>query len=336
MISSVGTRDIEKMLGYFAKGSDPVTLARTVKTMDKAQARYVVARALDWKDAAYYFLERCKELGASADEIEALKDFAMSYQLPEQYRTKFKAGPSEGNAKTMRDWFPKLLKVLNNHGITTFNVTKRNPDRDELEMDQRNGKCWTLAYTLEFDKDGDHYKWRIANHSNEGGGSFGVTCKDLGVYYGKQQELADRAEESLSRNDESIKHAVNQILNGVSVREALGFTDVIEPVTESFSVGAYLKFKNGTDGYFEKDNKNDVHLVFEMPMDGLIGKLNPAVTFKLIGYSGDQAKIVAMVNDNMNGNRSGEVYFVNRSELDNNAKAVQPRNNRETASKYIK
>ena len=128
---------------------------------------------------------------------------------------------------------------------------------------------------------------------------------------------------------------VNRILAGTDIREAInGSDEQTVSVNESFSIGNYIKFRKGVEGFFAKDLKNDVNLVFEQPMDGVVGKLNPAITFKLIGYSGDMAKIAAMVNDNLNGFSSGEVYFVSRAALEANAKLTSPRMNRRMNGRY--
>jgi len=151
---------------------------------------------------------------------------------------------------------------------------------------------------------------------------------------------------------ESIRDYVDKILEGADIADTLmdgieitpaaGDSPVEEPVSsdeaevcdESFAIGNYIKFLNGNDGYFARDQKDDIHLIFEPPMDGLVGRLNSTTTFKLIGYDGDTAKIVAMVNDNMNGNKSGEVYFVNKAELLSKAKSVMPRKNKLMNGKY--
>ena len=124
---------------------------------------------------------------------------------------------------------------------------------------------------------------------------------------------------------------VDKILAGGDIRETVSESIV---VNEGFAIGSYIKFNNGVDGYFAKDYKDDVHLVFEMPIDGLVAKLNSSTTFKLIGYNGDTAKIVAMVNDNVNGNKFGEIYFVSKPELLNRAKVVKPRMNRWMTGRY--
>ena len=105
-------------------------------------------------------------------------------------------------------------------------------------------------------------------------------------------------------------------------------------IEEGFKIGDYIKFNAGVLGYFEKDQRNDVHLVFDMPVDGLVGKLNDTTTFKLIGYNGNTAKIVSMVNDNKNGNKFGEVYFVAKDDLESKAKAVMPRMNKWMDGRY--
>ena len=124
---------------------------------------------------------------------------------------------------------------------------------------------------------------------------------------------------------------VDRILSGVDVREAVKES---LGLNEGFAIGNYLKFNAGVDGYFARDQKDDVHLMFEPPIDGLVGKLNSTTTFKLIGYEGDTAKIVAMVNDNLNGNKAGEIYFVAKDQMLEKAKLVLPRKNKQLNGKY--
>ena len=484
MAVKVANRDIEKMLGYYLKGSKPDVLANTVKDLDKAKSRYVIAKAMGWEDAAWEFMERCERLRISDEEKKELQDFAKTYELPAEIHQKMIAGPDRGALQLLKDWFPKVLKVLQDHGINKFEMIERRPTNSELEMDRRNGRCWTLAYTLKFDYKGHQISFDIANHSNEGGGSYGVSGR--GVIYGTQQELAHNIDVYLNvladrTENESISYYVDSILEGDSIKETLskglskiqefdsdlvkeskgdmlsskyvgavtlydkekmknpdfrawsmlsfkdnggrttdgnswvrgafgncvidvrghhwGAQDLylvtkknidrinncktdedviayikkncekvdirkvdydkifdvpvdeskervsryrgkivkkVRPVNEGFKIGSYLKFQKGVPGFYVKDQNEDVYLCFEQPMDNQVGVLNSATTFKLIGYKGSKAKLVAMVNDNLNGKKSGEIYFVERADLEAKARKAMPRMNKSMSGRYAK
>lgn len=74
----VPKRDIQKMTEYFNKGSNPKTLANTVKDADKAKSRYYIATATGWEDCAKEFYRRCKELGVSEADLKQIHDKAAS------------------------------------------------------------------------------------------------------------------------------------------------------------------------------------------------------------------------------------------------------------------
>lgn len=201
---NISKRDIEKMLGYYSKGSRPEVLARTVKDLNKAMSRAVIANAMGWKGCSSEFIKRSKELGATDADIAEVERMCDTYELPDEYKSQFDNGPKLEDVSRLRDWFPKLFKVLRDHKVTNIKLRTRKPTRDELEKDNRDGRCWTLAYTVSFDHNGKHYDWDIANHTNEGGGSFGVSAKSpLSVYQGTQQELADKAARVLDNTTES-------------------------------------------------------------------------------------------------------------------------------------
>lgn len=229
----IANRDIEKMIGYHAKGSNPDTLARTVKDLGKAKNRAVIAHAMGWNAAAGAFYDRCRQLGATDADMAEVDRMYDTYELPANYREKFDQGPKLEDSRRLRDWFPKLFKVLRDTGVETFTLKSRTPDRWEMEIDSRDGRCWTLAYTLDFDLDGQHYTWKIANHTNEGGGSFGVSGR-LGhneVAHSTQQALAAAAARELdlaSAANESKENAyamtsmiVESILSGADVRSEI-------------------------------------------------------------------------------------------------------------------
>ena len=218
----ISKRDIEKMLDYYSKGSRPEVLARTVKDVNKAMSRAVIANAMGWKGCSKAFKNRSKELGATYADMAEVERMCDTYELPDEYKSQFDNGPKLEDVSRLRDWFPKLFKVLRDHKVQNIKLKTREPSRDELEKDSRNGRCWTIAYTVSFDHNGKHYDWDIANHTNEGGGSYGVSAKSpLFVYQGTQQELADSAARVLDSANESISSITTAILNGTPVREAL-------------------------------------------------------------------------------------------------------------------
>lgn len=74
----VPNRDIQKMTEYFNKGSNPKTLANTVKDVVKALARYYIAVSTGWKECEDSFYNRCKELGVSEADLKQIHDKAAS------------------------------------------------------------------------------------------------------------------------------------------------------------------------------------------------------------------------------------------------------------------
>jgi hypothetical protein len=73
----VPNRDIQKMSEYFNKGSNPKTLANTVKDKDKAVARYYIAVSTGWKECEDSFYNRCIELGISEGDLNEIREKAL-------------------------------------------------------------------------------------------------------------------------------------------------------------------------------------------------------------------------------------------------------------------
>lgn len=65
-------RDVQKMEEYKAKGSNPKTLANTVKDKDKAISRYYIAFDMGWEECALAFAKRAVELGYTQDNVEEI------------------------------------------------------------------------------------------------------------------------------------------------------------------------------------------------------------------------------------------------------------------------
>ena len=70
-------RDIQKMTEYFGKGSNPKTLANTVKDAEKALSRYYISVSTGWKACEDSFYNRCIELGLDKSYIDEVRDKAL-------------------------------------------------------------------------------------------------------------------------------------------------------------------------------------------------------------------------------------------------------------------
>jgi hypothetical protein len=181
--------DIEKMKGYYAKGSDPKRLAQSVKDIDKAKNRYAIAKALAakadeahdinarsyWTDVKMEFKDRLRSLGfyktddippvdLDRDEFEAAKTAA-----DEAHEEDAK---NYGGGKYA---FPqKIDKWLRDNGYT-YNMEAIEPNhimRSYKEVN--NGRRWTIARKVEISKKGEPVLHGFyVNHTNEGGGSYG-------------------------------------------------------------------------------------------------------------------------------------------------------------------
>lgn len=92
--------------------------------------------------------------------------------------------------------------------------------------------------------------------------------------------------------------------------------------------GNYLKFGSGVTGYISKNEKGDNIISFEEPGEGVeYLPLNTKVTYKVISFRNQMARLMSMVNDNPNKLPSGTIFFADKKELQNAAKMAKPRTN---------
>lgn len=183
----------------------------------------------------------------------------------------------------------------------------------------------------------------VKNNVSGAKGLYLLTRKDVGAINAceTEEEAVNYIENNCKQvdvdnvdYDDIFDIPVSESIKRVS-RYRKGFKRV-KQLNEGFAIGSYLKFQKGVPGFYVKDQNEDVFLCFEQPMENQVGQLNSATTFKLIGYKGNYAKIVAMVNDNLNGKKSGEIYFVERADLESKAKAARPRMNKSMSSRYAR
>lgn len=81
-------RNIEKMINYIDKGTEPERLANSIKTVDKAVSRYIIAELLNYKNYAYYLKKRAIRLGVSEEELNKALANAV---IPEKYKELIKS-----------------------------------------------------------------------------------------------------------------------------------------------------------------------------------------------------------------------------------------------------
>ena len=86
-----------------------------------------------------------------------------------------------------QSWFKNVYNFLENNNINyTFKSVQ--PHSAEIEKDQRNGRCWTIAYELEF-PDFNNQKVRFCHHTSESvdGGDYGWGFGGYSGNYGKRE-----------------------------------------------------------------------------------------------------------------------------------------------------
>ena len=209
-------RDLEKMKYYYSKNSNPNQVASSIKNLDKCLSRFFIAEVLNWKSCSQALYERAIDLALDEggfpyeDEVRevlgSLKVQAKSYKMDDVY--KVDTISDDKSISTMRRYFSKTLDVLTKYKIP-FQLNNREPTSSELYMDERNGRCWTIAYDLVMKMpNGKEVAVQIANHTNEGGGSYGVCY--LGQDY-NQTQLASIIESTIKENLSNEKIEENKL-----------------------------------------------------------------------------------------------------------------------------
>lgn len=168
------TAEINKLIDRMNRGSK-----ENVKTMSDAKAlRYYYAACLIGWSALCEAIwdEKYWDLSKHLEKIEKL---AEEDPRKEQYAD---SDTRTQDVKLLQELFPQIAKALADAGIN-YTFSKRKPTRFEMERDTKNGKCWTLAYTLEANGKTIY----IANHTNEGGGTYGYSVDEH--YYPSKSEV---------------------------------------------------------------------------------------------------------------------------------------------------
>lgn len=150
---------LDKLEGYRQKGSK--VNVKAITNPDKLFTYYYAGKLMNWKDllndiwdkVSYNDRDVLKEIDTTVSADSALEDSRSTDEVALQNISKVVAA---------------YLKEKN----LSYTFTSRQPYYNELEMDRRNGRCWTLAYTLTVE---GTLKIDFANHTNEGGGTYGYS-----------------------------------------------------------------------------------------------------------------------------------------------------------------
>lgn len=175
---------LDKLNNYRLKGSRVNVKAAS---LDKKLTYYYGSKIIGWDNL-------------KADIWQAiLDDFNLSYDEREEALEICKAidkKVSSDNDKIdirpvdhirFQSWFKNAYNFLQNNNIN-YNFKSVQPHSAEIEKDEHNGRCWTIAYELEF-PDFNNQKVRFCHHTSESadGGDYGWGFDGYSGNYGKRE-----------------------------------------------------------------------------------------------------------------------------------------------------
>jgi hypothetical protein len=181
---------LDKLEGYRKKGSK--VNVKAITNPDKLFTYYYAGKLMNWKDllndiwdkVSYEDRNVLKEIDTAVSADSTLEDSRSADEVALQNISKVVAA---------------YLKEKN----LSYTLTSRRPYYNELEMDRRNGRCWTLAYTLTVE---GTLKIDFANHTNEGGGTYGYSIGGYGWNVLSKKELENRIIRKIEESDLGISH----------------------------------------------------------------------------------------------------------------------------------
>ena len=164
---------IQKLIDYRNRGSK--VNIKAIKSIDKLLTYLYGANLIGWGDLSF---DIYRIIPYEYDDIKQAIDKRV--KLDPQY-----SDTRTNGVKSLQNVLPKVAKYLRENGIE-YDFVKRTPNDNELDMDRRNGRCWTIAYTLKI----NNIEIQFANHTNEGGGTYGYS--GLGYDTVSQTEISNR------------------------------------------------------------------------------------------------------------------------------------------------
>ena len=239
---------LDKLENYRSKGSK--VNVKAITNRDKLFTYFYAAKLMGWNDLASDISSSVSIFDKEADEI--FKEIGATV----------KADASLGDTRTpdqKKLWvkFKNIAQFLADNNLS-YTFASRTPFRQELDGDMRNGRCYTIAYTLEVE---GSLKLYIADHTNEGGGTYGYS---IGGFYTptSKKECEDRIIGQITHWLNS--RPGNTITAGSKLSEAVRpgyFANQIFSILDDLSSEAIIKFLNAhiTWKEFDVGNISDIY-----------------------------------------------------------------------------
>lgn len=155
---------LDKLEGYRQKGSK--VNVKAITNPDKLFTYYYASKLMGWRN-----LENDIWDTASYEDRQTLKE------IDNQVSADTSLGDSRSKDEVSLQEFSKVVAAYLKEKGLSYTFGMRSPHYNELEMDRRNGRCWTIAYTLLIE---GTLKIDFANHTNEGGGTYGYSIDHYG------------------------------------------------------------------------------------------------------------------------------------------------------------
>ena len=238
---------LDKLEGYRSKGSK--VNVKAITNRDKLFTYFYAAKLMGWNDLASDISSSVSILDKEADEIF------------KEIRAAVQADTSLGDTRTSDQkklWacFKNIAQFLNDNNLS-YTFVSRSPFRQELDGDMRNGRCYTIAYTLEVE---GNLKLYVANHTNEGGGTYGYS---VGGYYlpTSKKECEDTI---IRRITYWMNNRPTSVVEETKLTEANipgYYADRIFSILDDLSGDAIIEFLNAHVAWrgFDGDNIRDIY-----------------------------------------------------------------------------
>ena len=240
---------LDKLEGYRSKGSK--VNVKAITNRDKLFTYFYAAKLMGWNDLAADISSSVSILDNEADEIF------------KEIRAAVHADTSLSDTRTpdqKKLWtqFKNIAQFLNDNNLS-YTFVSRSPFRQELDGDMRNGRCYTIAYTLEVEGD---LKLYVANHTNEGGGTYGYS---VGGYYSPTSKKA--CEDAIIRqitywmNNRSTSTVKEAKLTEANIPGY--YADQIFNILDSLSGDAIIEFLNAHAAWRDFNINNNIRDIYE-------------------------------------------------------------------------
>lgn len=220
---------LDKLEGYRKKGSK--VNVKAITNPDKLFTYYYAGKLMNWKDLLNDIWDK-----VSYDDRDILKEINTAVSADSTLEDSRSA--DEVALQNISRVVATYLKEKN----LSYTLTSRQPYHNELEMDRRNGRCWTLAYTLTVE---GTLKIDFANHTNEGGGTYGYSIGGYGWNVLSKKELENQIIRKIEESDLGTSHT--DFHEEFEVYENL-WEDVEDTPAEKKFSSEYARLKSTPEG----------------------------------------------------------------------------------------